>query len=96
MFDQLDDFEEQGLPILKSTLEFISSIGVGKIVGSSINTLAPQTTIFGKVTVFVAKMGISSAIAVASTNAMNAELDNAMLILRKFKNAWTKTEPESY
>lgn len=61
--------------ILKGGLSLVTGMGVGKIVGGAVQMVAPQTTVPSKLVVYVAKFGISGALAAAVDAHNNHTID---------------------
>lgn len=74
-FDKVD--------ILKTGLSLVTGIGVGRIVGGGIQMVAPQTGLPGKIAVYVAKVGISGALAAAVDAHNNATIDTVVEAIKR-------------
>lgn len=70
-----EKFETTRVPLIKNGLSFLSGVGIGRIVGGATELVAPQSTRFGKIAVFVAKTGISATIAAAVDANTNKTID---------------------
>ena len=77
------DSVEKSLPLIKNGLSLISSAGIGRIVGGAVEAVAPQQTRFGKVAVFVGKVGITSAIAGVVDKNNNDTIDTVFAAVKK-------------
>lgn len=91
----IEEIEETYIPPIKTVLGFACGIGVGLIVGSSVNALAPQTKIFRKLVVNIAKAGIASAVSIRAVDAINSDIDDLVGAVKSIKNDSNQTAPES-
>lgn len=79
----IETFEETVSPIVKTTLSLVTGVGVGRIVGGIVSMTAPQTTLYGKVTVGVAKLGLCSVIGAAIEKNNSTTIDKTIAAVKQ-------------
>lgn len=71
-----DEKVDAGVGLAKAVLSFATGAGVARIVDSAIKLAPPQTSIYGKTVVFVAKFGIIAAASAAIDRENNKTIDH--------------------
>jgi len=75
---------EKTLPAAKTVLSLATGVGAGRIIGGIVDMVAPQASIYGKVTVYIAKVGIASAVGAAVDENNNKNIDAIFAAVKGF------------
>lgn len=87
----IDTFEKTAMPIIKGGIGLLSGAGISRIIDGVVANNVAQTSMFGRISIIVAKTTVSAAVSNAVDKNTNESIDAVFAAIKKFSTPSSKT-----